>query len=88
MLGCKSMASARATLEGMEMIHMMQKGRANAWRLQVCLAEQFHLLAAQAHDEAPVSSSYLHQVCNRTQGVGALYRSSHSRIALSASLGR
>jgi putative transposase len=47
MLGFKSMASARAILGGIEMIHMMRKGQAKyACRSQVSLAEQFHLLAA------------------------------------------
>ncbi len=47
MLGFKSMASARAILGGIEMIHMMRKGQAKyACRSQVSLAEQFHLLAS------------------------------------------
>ena len=47
MLGFKSMASARAILGGIEMIDMIRKGQAKyACRLQVSLAEQFHLLAA------------------------------------------
>ncbi len=46
MLGFKSMASARAILGGIEMIHMMRKGQAKyACRSQLSIAEQFHLLA-------------------------------------------
>jgi transposase-like protein len=47
MLGFKSMASARAILGGIEMIHIMRKGQAKyACTQQPSLAEQFHLLAA------------------------------------------
>ncbi len=47
MLGFKSMASARAILGGIEMIHMMRKGQAKyACNWHPSLAEQFHLLAA------------------------------------------
>jgi transposase-like protein len=46
-LGFKSMASARAILGGIEMIHMMRKGQAKyACYSQLSLAEQLHLLAA------------------------------------------
>ncbi len=47
MLRFKSMASARAILGGIEMIHMMRKQQAKyACNQQLSLAEQFHLLAA------------------------------------------
>ncbi len=47
LLGFKSIASTRAILGGIEMVHMMRKGQGKyACRLQVSLAEQFHLLAA------------------------------------------
>jgi transposase-like protein len=47
MLGFKSMASARAILGGIEMVHMMRKGQAKyARRSQLSLAEQFERLAA------------------------------------------
>jgi transposase-like protein len=47
MLGLKSMASARAILGGIEMVHMMRKGQAKyACRPQLSLAEQFNILAA------------------------------------------
>jgi transposase-like protein len=47
MLGCKSMASARAILGGIEMVHMMRKGQAKyACRSQLSLAEQFALIVA------------------------------------------
>jgi len=47
MLGFKSMASARAILSGIEMVHMMRKGQAKyASRSQLSLAEQFNILAA------------------------------------------
>jgi transposase-like protein len=47
MLGFQSVASARAILGGIEMIHMMRKQQAKyACRHQLSLAEQFHLLAA------------------------------------------
>ena len=47
MLGFKSMDSARAVLGGIEMVHMMRKGKAKyACRSQRSLAEQFERLAA------------------------------------------
>jgi transposase-like protein len=47
MLGFKSMASARAILGGIEMVHMMRKGQAKCARIsQLSLAEQFNILAA------------------------------------------
>jgi len=47
MLGFKSLASARAILDGIEMVHMMRKGQAKyAHNRQPSLAEQFDLLAA------------------------------------------
>jgi hypothetical protein len=47
MLGFKSMASARAILGGIEMVHMMRKGQAKyACNPQPSLAKQFGLLAA------------------------------------------
>lgn len=47
MLGFNSMASARAILGGIEMIHMMRKGQAKyACSRHPSLADQFHLLAA------------------------------------------
>ena len=47
MLGFKSMASARAILGGIEMVHMMRKRQAKyARNPQLSLAEQFELLAA------------------------------------------
>ncbi len=47
MLGFKSMASARAILGGIEMVHMMRKGQAKyACNPQPSLADQFNLLAA------------------------------------------
>lgn len=47
MLGFESMASARAILGGIEMVHMMRQGQAKyACNRQPSLAEQFHLLAA------------------------------------------
>ena len=47
MLGFKSMASARASLSGIEMVHMMRKGQAKyACNPHPSLAEQFDLLAA------------------------------------------
>ena len=47
MLGFKSIASARAILGGIEMIHMMRKGQGNyICRLPASLAEQFDLFAA------------------------------------------
>ena len=46
MLGFKSMASDRAILGGIEMIHMMRKGQAKyVFRSQLSLAVQSHLLA-------------------------------------------
>ena len=47
MLGFQSMATARAILGGIEMIHMMRKGQAKyACNAQLSLVEQFELLAA------------------------------------------
>jgi putative transposase len=47
MLGFKAMASARAILGGIEMVHMMRKGQAKyARNSQLSLAEQFSILAA------------------------------------------
>jgi transposase-like protein len=47
MLGFKSMASARAILGGIEMVHIMRKGQAKyACTHQLSLAEQFARLAA------------------------------------------
>jgi transposase-like protein len=47
MLGFKSIASARAILGGIEMVHMMRKGQAKyACNPQPSLAKQFGLLAA------------------------------------------
>ena len=47
MLGFKSMASARAILGGIEMVHMMRKGQAKyTCSPQPSLAEQFNRLAA------------------------------------------
>jgi transposase-like protein len=47
MLGFKSMVSARAILDGIEMVHMMRKGQAKyASNSNLSLAEQFELLAA------------------------------------------
>ncbi|MBM6584395.1 DDE-type integrase/transposase/recombinase [Microvirga sp. BT689] len=47
MLGFQSVASARAILGGIEMIHMMRKQQAKyAYNLQLSLAEQFNILAA------------------------------------------
>ena len=47
MLGFKSVASARAILGGIEMVHMMRKQQAKyVWNPQPSLAEQFELLAA------------------------------------------
>jgi transposase-like protein len=46
-LGFKSVDSARVTLGGIELIHMMRKQQAKyAFNSQPSLAEQFHLLAA------------------------------------------
>jgi transposase-like protein len=45
MLGFKSMASAWAILGGIEMVHMMCKGKAKyARNAQLFLAEQFNIL--------------------------------------------
>jgi len=47
MLGFKSMASARAILSGIELVHMMRKGQAKyACDSQLSLAEQFERVAA------------------------------------------
>jgi transposase-like protein len=47
MLGFKSKTTARAILDGIEMIHMMRKQQAKyACNRRPSLAEQFHLLAA------------------------------------------
>lgn len=47
MLGFKSVKSARAILGGIEMIHMLRKGRAKyVCTQQSSLAEQFERLAA------------------------------------------
>jgi transposase-like protein len=47
MLGFKSMGSACAILGGVEMVHMMRKGRAKyVHSLQMSLAEHFNILAA------------------------------------------
>lgn len=47
MLGFKSMASARAILGGIEMVHMMCKQQAKyACKQQLSLADQFNLIAA------------------------------------------
>jgi putative transposase len=47
MMGFKTMSSARAILGGIEMVHMMRKGQAKyACHSELCLAEQFKLLAA------------------------------------------
>jgi hypothetical protein len=62
-----SQTNREAILCGIEMIHMMRQGQATyACRSQLSLAEQFHLLAPWAHDEAPAPSSSLLRVCNRT----------------------
>jgi putative transposase len=46
-LGFRSMASARAILSGIEMVHMMRKGQAKYARSsQLSLVEQFNILAA------------------------------------------
>jgi transposase-like protein len=48
MLGFRSMASARAILSGIEMVHMMRKGQAKyACNSDRSLAEQFERLAAE-----------------------------------------
>jgi putative transposase len=47
MLGFKSMASARAILGGIELVHMRRKRQAKyAGNPQPSMPEQFHLLAA------------------------------------------
>ena len=47
MLGFKSCASARTTLDGIEMIHMMRKRQARyAYNPNPSIAEQFEILAA------------------------------------------
>jgi transposase-like protein len=47
MLGFKSVNSARASLSGIEVMHMMRKGQADyARNRQPSLAEQFEQLAA------------------------------------------
>jgi putative transposase len=47
MLGFKSMASARAILGGIEMVHMLRKGQAKyVYSSKLSLAEQFNILAA------------------------------------------
>ena len=47
MLGFRSMASARAILSGIEMVHMKRKGQAKYARSsQLSLVEQFNILAA------------------------------------------
>src|SRR4051794_2138554 len=47
MLGFKSLASVRAILDGIEMVHMMRKGQAKYARdSQLSFAEQFSILAA------------------------------------------
>lgn len=47
MLGFQSFDTARVTLGGIEMIHMMRKGQARyACNRQMSLADQFDLLAA------------------------------------------
>jgi putative transposase len=47
MLGFKSMASARAILGGIELVHMMRKGQAKyACNSNLSLAEQFETLVA------------------------------------------
>jgi transposase-like protein len=46
MLGFKSVASARAILGGIEMVHMMGKQHAKSACKQLSLAEQFYLIAA------------------------------------------
>jgi transposase-like protein len=46
MLGFKSVASARAILGGIEMVHMMRKQQAKSACKQLSLAEQFNLIAA------------------------------------------
>jgi putative transposase len=47
MMGFKSTSSARTTLGGIEMVHMMRKGQAEyACAQQLSLAEQFERLAA------------------------------------------
>ena len=46
MLGFKSLASARTTLDGIEMIHMMRKRQARyAYNANPSIAEQFEILA-------------------------------------------
>jgi hypothetical protein len=48
MLGFKLLASARAILDGIEMVHMMRKGQAKYARgSQLFLAEQFSILIAR-----------------------------------------
>ena len=47
MLGFKSMASARAIIGGIELVHMMRKGQAKyACNSGLSLAEQFETLVA------------------------------------------
>lgn len=47
MLGFKAIPSARATLSGIEMAHMIRKGQMTCARcLKLSLAEQFEQLAA------------------------------------------
>lgn len=47
MLGFKSMASARAILGGIEMVHMMRRQQAKyACKQQPSIADQFNLIAA------------------------------------------
>jgi transposase-like protein len=47
MLGFTSMASARAILGGIEMVHMTRKQQAKyACKQQMSLADRFHLIAA------------------------------------------
>ena len=47
MLGFKSFASAAATLDGIEMIHMMRKRQARyAYKPNPSIAKQFEIIAA------------------------------------------
>jgi len=57
MLGFKSMASARASLGGIEMVHMIRKGQAKyACNSDLSLAEQFERLAMEPTTK-PVSTT-------------------------------
>src|SRR5579872_1311320 len=67
MLGFKSTRSVAATLDGIEMIHMMRKHQGRcAFNPRPSLADQFNMIAVQIAASSPIVSKS--KICNGTVG--------------------